>query len=573
MTIDPTTLPTLAGLLDARAELLPDRDSFVFLADGDNAEHGMSYARLRTEALRIAGALKQFDIVNERVLLLLPGDLNFLPAFFACIYAGAIAVPLYPPGRAQRNAAIENVVADCEPAVILTTRDIMATTMPRPGQDSPLARPKWLTVADALSADVTEATACPAGADSIAFLQYTSGSTGSPRGVMVRHRNIMANQRMIRHGFANDHNTIGGGWLPLFHDMGLIGNVLQSLYIGCPLIFMAPASFLRRPMRWLRMIANYRITTSGAPNFAYDLCARKATDDDVASLDLGSWKVAYCGAEPIHYHSLRRFFERFRDAGFRWESLLPCYGLAEATLFVSGGPVTLPSRDGADDALQIASGAVAPGLSVDILDIDSGQHVADGEVGEICVAGPSVCDGYWGSNADNSAFDSNSGSHGVASLRTGDLGFLSGGRLFVTGRLKDMMVVNGRNIFPEDVEMLICHRHVDFVTSGSAVFSVTSNQSERLVVIQELQHRSSGPYDDAARLIRREILRRFDLQVYDIVLVRQWSLPRTTSGKIQRYKCKQAYHENAFKIIHRDTLLSAFTDLDNSGMRRRKPRS
>ncbi|HEV7786800.1 MAG TPA: fatty acyl-AMP ligase, partial [Thermoanaerobaculia bacterium] len=433
----------------------PGQIAFTFL-DEAGAATDLSYADLDRRALAIAARLQELGGAGQRALLLYPPGLEFVAAFLGCLYGGVVAVPAYPPTSERTLPRLLAIAQDARPVLALTTSarlDKLQTLAARlPGFDS-LA---WVET-DRIAADLAGAWRDPQpGPDTLAFLQYTSGSTAAPKGVMVSHGNLFHNEEMIRRAFGQSADSVIVGWLPLYHDMGLIGNVLQPLYLGAHCILQTPATFLQRPLSWLAAISRYRATTSGAPNFAYDLCVRRIGAEQRAGLDLASWEVAFNGAEPVRPDTLERFAAAFAPQGFRRKAFYPCYGLAEATLFVSGGGKgALPVVEAAGARGLVGCGRPWMDQRLAVVDPESGRPVSDGQEGEIWISGPSVAQGYWGQPEATErdfrarlAGDPADAGEGPF-LRTGDLGFLRGGELFVTGRLKDLIIVRGRNHYPQ----------------------------------------------------------------------------------------------------------------------------
>ncbi|HEV7786338.1 MAG TPA: AMP-binding protein, partial [Thermoanaerobaculia bacterium] len=403
-----------------------------------------------------------------------------------------------------------------------------------------------------------------------------AGSTGSPKGVMVRHGNLMHNEEMIRRAFGQDERSVIVGWLPLHHDMGLIGNVLQPLYAGARCILLSPVAFLQRPVRWLRAISRYRATGSGGPNFAYELCVRKVGPEQRADLDLSSWSVAFNGAEPVRAGTLERFAEAFAPCGFRREAFYPCYGLAEATLFVAGGtmgrrprvarvePAALERNEVVavapevpDARWLVSSGRPWMGQKIVVADPETGAACPPGWVGEIWVAGPSVALGYW-RNPEATARDfhaSLAGREGDGPfLRTGDLGFLADGELYVTGRLKDLIILRGRNHYPQDLERTAEGSHPDLRPGSSAAFAVEIGGEERLVIALEVERRRRDGFEEMAEAVRRAVAAEHEVMVWEVVLLRAGSLPKTSSGKVQRSLCRRQYLEGDLTVVGRSAL-------------------
>ncbi|HEX9895814.1 MAG TPA: AMP-binding protein, partial [Gemmatimonadales bacterium] len=403
----------------------------------------------------------------------------------------------------------------------------------------------------------------------LAFLQYTSGSTGIPKGVMLSHSNLLYNSALIAYAFEHTRSASGVFWLPTYHDMGLVGGILQPLYLGRPNILMSPVAFVQKPFRWLQAISRYRGTTSGGPNFAFDLCVRKITPEQRATLDLSSWTVAFCGAEPVRAETLERFADTFAPCGFRSEAFYPCYGLAEATLLVSGGYKTAPpivrwlDRKSleADRVVPIAAGAggaralvgcgqTMPDQQIVITDPNRLIRMPAGQVGEVWVSGPSVAQGYWQRTDETEqtfcAYLQDTGEGPF--LRTGDLGFTHHGELFVTGRLKDLMIVHGCNHYPQDIEATAAKSHPGVRAGWGAAFTVEEGSGQKLVIILELERRQRAEAARVIEAIRRDVAREHELVVDSIALVRAGSIPKTSSGKIQRYACRDAFLDRSLEV-------------------------
>ncbi len=569
---------TLLDLLQSRAETYGDRTASVFCRD-DGERSEQSYAQLARRARAIAGRLQAEVPPGERVLLVFPPGPDFIAGFFGCLYAGVLAVPATYPKPRRPMPRLTAIAHDSRPAAVLTTSQTLSTIeLARSAPE--LAGVRWIAVDEVPDAAEHDWRRPPLAADSPAFLQYTSGSTSDPKGVMVSHGNLIYNLEMIRRGFGFGESapaeSCGVFWLPSYHDMGLIGGILEPIYIGGQSVLMSPASFLQRPLRWLQMVSEYGATTSGAPNFAYELCVQKTTPEQRSQLDLSKWQVAFCGAEPIRPGTLRAFAEAFAPCGFREEAFYPCYGLAEATLIVSGGrgparPTikTVARADLArhrvveaspadDDALPLVGcGGALLDQDVVIVDPDSRRRCGPREVGEIWIAGPAVARGYWNREHENAL---TFGAHladdptGTSYLRTGDLGFMADGQLFVTGRRKDVIIIRGRNHYPQDLERTAEQSHPALCPSGGAVFALDGPDEEQLVVVHEVdrQFRDSD-FEQVIRAVRREIVREHEVDPHAVVLIRQMDLPRTTSGKVQRQLCRQRYLDDDLKTLARWT--------------------
>ena len=561
---------TIVELLRQRSFEQRDRLAYTFLTDGEVEETTLTYGELDRRARSLAAWLRTVAAPGDRVLLLYPSDLQYVTAFFACLYAGVVAVPAYPPRMNRSLDRLQSIVSDSQATVALTTNLISARMQPLYAHAPELKSLRWLATDDLpyglddewIDPNVDEHT--------LAFLQYTSGSTSAPKGVMVTHGNLVHNQRMIQAAFRQTADSVIVGWLPLYHDMGLIGNVLQPLYVGAQCVLMSPVAFLQKPFRWLQAISRFRGTTSGGPNFAYELCARKISAEQRAALDLSSWRVAFNGAEPIRAETLDRFATAFDSCGFRRTAFFPCYGLAEATLFVTGkrAPGALVVREldagllGDNRASEatatsrhkttlVSSGSEFLDQRIEIVNPETLTLRAPHEVGEIWVAGPSVAGGYWARSVESeqvfSAHLSDTGEGPF--LRTGDLGFLQDGELFVTGRLKDLIIIRGLNHYPQDIERTVELSSSAVRAGGGAAFSIEVNGEERLAIVQEVERNHSESLDVVFDAIRRAVSETHELQVCAIAFVKPGSIPKTSSGKLRRSACRENYVNNRLDLV------------------------
>jgi acyl transferase domain-containing protein/acyl-CoA synthetase (AMP-forming)/AMP-acid ligase II/acyl carrier protein len=562
---------TLVELLRWRGTQQPDARAYAYLPDGETEKSSLTYGELDRQARALGGRLQALGLAGQSALVLYPPGLEFLAAFFGCQYARVVAVPAYPPHRNRSLDRLQAIVADARPALVLSTAGVSASLESFFDQAPELQNLRWLTT-DVLPEGMEEAWNDPkVTGDTLAFLQYTSGSTSMPRGVMLSHGNVLHNSAVIAHGFDHSPHSNGVFWLPVYHDMGLIGGVLQPLYIGRPSVLMPPASFLSSPYRWLQAISRYQATTSGAPNFAYDLCVRKITPAQRATLDLGSWELAFTGAEPVRADTLDRFAETFAPCGFRRQAFYPCYGLAEASLMVTGGqkdrpPVTVSVHKGSLE--QHRAVLAAPGqagaqtlvgcgkslldLKVRIVHPERLTRCLPGEVGEVWVAGPSVAQGYWNRPAVNEqVFRAHLADTGEGPfLRTGDLGFLHEGELFLTGRIKDLIILFGRNHYPQDIERTVEDSHPALRPSCAAAFTVAVEGDERLVVAAEIDHRHRNlNTDEVIGAIRQAVAEEHEVQVHAVALLKVGRIPKTSSGKIQRHACRAGFLARSLEIL------------------------
>ena len=583
---------TITDRLRVHAVEARHKVAYTFLRD-DGREDSISFGSLYDEALALAAVLLQHAEPGTRAVLLYPSGLEFVKAYLACFFAGIVAVPSSLPRKTRPSLRLTAIIEDAEPALVLSTDECMKIVRAACQAEG---RPAYQFLATESHGMVPVPRELPAiHPDSVAFLQYTSGSTGTPHGVEVTHGNIVSNVRAIEKAFAFSSHTIMVGWLPLFHDMGLIGSVLAPLHVGFHSVLMSPSAFLKNPASWLDAASRFRATCVGAPNFGWDYCVQKIDESKKTGLDLSSLVVAYNGSEPIRATTLERFHEAFKSCGMREEALFPCYGMAETTLLVSGGPVSrvpvvlsvsrtalegnqirICPPDGEDAHQIVSSGAVSQDMTVLIVDPETCLPCSKRRVGEIWIKGPSVAKGYWNRpEATKQTFHAFLAESGEGPyLRSGDLGFLQNGELFITGRSKDLIVINGRNIYPQDIEQVI-EQSIDFVEPNMcAAFSVDADDRETLAIVAEanrsliravqLEQRDAGTKSDRALvknayLVRLEelagnicslITEQFGVTVSSIAFVKPGTFPRTSSGKVQRVLCKQMGLRGQLDIVY-----------------------
>ncbi len=564
---------TFVDILRFRSKQQADSIAFTYL-DYDGVlelETSVSYGQLDRQARSIAAKLQSSELTGKRVLLIYPQGLEFIAAFFGCMYAGTIAVPVYPPGPRKPLDNLEAVAKNCQPAAVLMSRTMANSIGHRLHQSSFFnSLPCFITDEEGYPQPELWKDFHPEGS-ALAHLQYTSGSTGSPKGVVLSHNNLVYNSEIIRQGFGNTSSSVGVSWLPFYHDMGLIGNVLQPVYVGGMVVLMSPMHFIQRPLRWLDAISRYQATTSGGPNFAYELCIRKINPEQREELTLHSWEVAFSGAETVRAETLSKFKKLFGPCGFRSEAFFPCYGMAEATLLITGGARqiqprvrqvdkdalmggrVLPVTPGAEVCDLVSCGWTFPGQRVLIVNPETLQPCALDEIGEIWVSGPSVGQGYFGfPELTECTFAARlAGSNEGPFLRTGDLGFLYEGEICVTGRLKDLIIIRGRNHYPQDLEWTAAHSHPQVQREGAVVFSIDVGGEEQLVVVQEVErsHLHKLKEADVLNAIAEAITRQHELRPYAVVLIKPGSLPRTSSGKVQRSLCRNQFLEGALNLV------------------------
>jgi acyl-CoA synthetase (AMP-forming)/AMP-acid ligase II/AcrR family transcriptional regulator/acyl carrier protein len=572
---------TLFDILHARARDTPDRQAFSYLEDGESRESVVSYGELDRRARAIAAHLQQRHVVGDRVLLLYPPGLDFVTAFYACTYAGVVAVPAYPPDPTRLDRTLprlQAILSDCGAQTVLTTSVIQSMAgFLFPG-GSPLSGLTWLA-SDQLEKGTPDGWVAPAiDAESVAFLQYTSGSTGAPKGVVITHRNVLVNQEMMRLVSGGSDQTVVLSWVPFYHDLGLIGGVVHPVYVGGRSVLMSPLDFLQKPVRWLRAVTRHRATFSAGPNFAFELCTRRIPEAEREGLDLASWKMALVGAEPIAASTLERFTREFEPSGFDPRAFFQGYGMAETVLSVSSGQmgvvhrtVLLDKRDlrrnvvtvvaggrgGADFAEVVSCGRPLPGQDIRVVDPESRTARGEREIGEIWVRGGNVARGYW-NRVEETAQTFGAQLHGAGGaeegpfLRSGDLGFFHDGELYVTGRLKDLIILRGRNLYPQDLEACVERAHPALRPGCGAAFSIQLAAGEALVVAQEIRKDTDADPRDVIAAVRRALLREEGLRCHGVLLLRAGSIPKTSSGKIRRSACREAFLDGTLDVVARD---------------------
>ena len=554
------THSNIVQILEQRAQQEPQNLAYIFLPDGEQREVRLTFKELATKSKAIAIRLQKLLVPGSRALLVYPysESLEFITAFFACLYAGIVAVPCHPPQNRLTAKEIQTRLLSAEAEIVLTESSLLDKLQTQLSElsDFPLG---WLST-DKIEPDEGDNWVQPdLNPDDLAFLQYTSGSTGEPKGVMISHECLLQNQEMLRLAFGHTKKSIGVSWLPLFHDMGLIGHVIQPVYIGTLCVMMSPVSFVQKPIRWLQAIGKYKATTSGAPNFAYDLLCDRVKNEQIKQLDLSSWEVAFSGAEPVQASTLERFGHKFADCGFNSTAFYPCYGMAEATLMITGGnkvefpkikyldKVALEESKAVIVSSELGSSIVSAGYpwldgKIAIVDPQSGVECESGEIGEIWFSGSNVGRGYWKlPDKTQQAFHANL--NGQNYLRTGDLGFVDSDELYITGRRADVLVFWGLNHYPQHIEETVEQCHPGLKANCSAAFSVEVEGKPRLVVAQEIErsHRKSLVMDEVVENIRWQVFQQHFIDIYGIVLIKPGRLPKTSSGKVQRSACKKQF--------------------------------
>lgn len=556
---------TLPQLVRDRAQSDGDRMAYVFLPNESGAQ-SLTWGQLHQRASAKGARLLERGAEGKSVLLLLPSGLEFVEALFACWYAGAIAVPACLPRHRRVKDRLDLLLADASAKLAFGNDDIRAR-LNEDAKDSAARDLTWIDLAGESSGSNLEPRA---EGQNLAVLQYTSGSTGTPRGVMITHHNLICNSAQIAQACGHDSETAIGGWLPLFHDMGLVG-LLQAAFTGARCVLMSPERFLMRPWLWLQMISDYRVRSSPAPNFAYDLCVERIEDQHKKDLDLSCWRNALSGAEPVRAATLDRFAAAFESCGFDRSAFFPCYGLAEATLFVTGpGSERQISRrnsdglpaDGAATQVHVGCGRTFGDARVAIVDPQTRRRLPERTIGEIWVAGASCAKGYWNRPDETAA---TFGAHldspqeaGICWLRTGDLGMIVERELFITGRLRELIIIAGRNLFPLDVERAAEASDPALAPFGAAAFSVDADGIERLIIVAEVRREYARAgrglaqqFEPAAtvRRVRAAVAAAHDVTPFDVRLLASGALPRTSSGKIMRRAAREGYLEKTLELL------------------------
>ena len=572
---------TFVDILRDRAQVSGDKIAYRFLVDGDKQELTLTYGQLHQRALAIAARLKDEAKPGDRALLLYPPGLEFICAFFGCLYAGVIAVPAYPPGKSrlvQNVKRLELLSRNCTPAVVLCDdgiRDILNNRITDETQQSVLAQIEHNTSQDnsslallkakvistsSINDSVSESVIITPSVQDLAFLQYTSGSTGNPKGVMVSHKSLYINSYHICRTFKHSENTIGCNWLPQYHDMGLSGPILQSVFKGFCSILFAPSEFVKSPLQWLKYISQFRATSAGGPNFAYELCCRQFDESSLDGLDLSCWKIAQNGAERVRRSTLREFEIKFSSYGFNSKAFLPLYGMAEHVVMISAGDIsskykttvltnsnTLVEEENIGsnpkNNVFVGCGQSLPHHEIVIVDRNTKKIMSDGCVNEIWCKGQSVGQGYWCNElATKETFQAYTADGQGPFLRTGDLGFMKDGELYIVGRVKDMIVIRGRNYDPQDVEYTVEVAHDGIRQGCVAVFGFEEEGKEKLCVVCEVERAFvKKDHDKITQAIIENVIRENELGVSAVLLLKPGRIFKTTSGKIQRRKTKQAF--------------------------------
>jgi acyl-CoA synthetase (AMP-forming)/AMP-acid ligase II/acyl carrier protein len=565
----------IINILMVHALRYPEKKAFIYLSDGINATRIITYGELMLRVRQLTMFLSEKELYDNKVMLVYQDTIEFIITFLACQYAGVIPVPVFFNRSSKLAERLTSIIVDAEVTTVCTVSEL-----------SELLRQTITTPVDIITTDKLpqqqEDNLPPAPLyNNISFIQYTSGSTGTPKGVVISSSNLLHNQELITKAFHGNSNSVILSWLPFHHDMGLIGNILHTIYLGCTGVLMSPLHFMQSPVSWLKAVTKYKVTHSGGPNFAFDLCVDKISPAEIANLDLSSWILAFNGAEPVRADTISRFTSYFSPAGFSARSFYPCYGLAEATLMVSGGKaddkapqiiyidktalhggkILLHEEKDLSATALVSAGRICDGMNVKIINKDTQLPVGELEQGEICIAGDSVTGGYW--KKDNSKFFYEI--DGQRFLRTGDIGFIYRNELFINGREKEMLIIRGANYYPYDIEKLVADAHPAIVKNGVAVCSI-DEYDEHIVIIAEIKRTAINGLnaDELVSVINTAVSGTLGIPLHNIVLTTPLGIPRTTSGKLQRLKCKEYYLQRKFNIIHAGNIAGqrSYSDVD-----------
>ncbi len=571
---------TIIDVLRFRALTQPEKIAYTFLGD-DDVKTSISYFELNRKAKTVATFLKAAGLSGSPVLLAYPTGIEFIICFLGCLYARSIAIPVYPPDPINLNSTLprlEAIVGNSGSKALLTDANLIESVSPLLGHFPLFSALKKISLNSIDVNTIDEDIGSDVGLDTIAFLQYTSGSTSRPKGVILNHKNIIEFEKRLQWGMSFYEDATYVGWLPLHHDAGLIGNTLCSLYGGTHCVFMSPLTLLKRPFKWLKAISDYKGTTSGGPNFGYELCVRKVSEEQRNALDLSHWKVAWSSAEPVRYETIERFSSYFQPCGFKKSSFHPCYGLAEATLAVTyskEGPryihlerksleknIAKVDIQTTNSTILVSAGKIYTYQNLRIIDPKTRQECREDQVGEIWIQGPNVALGYWDNPEETkTTFQAEiEGKDLGFFLRTGDMGFLKDDELYITGRLKDMLIIRGQNYYPQDIELVAEKAHPSIRPGCVASFSTENNEEERLVLLAEIyskdvkkNNNDEKIYEEFLTSIKRKIqaavIDFFQIQAYKIILLEENTLPKTSSGKHQRFLAKEKFLKNSLRVL------------------------
>jgi acyl-CoA synthetase (AMP-forming)/AMP-acid ligase II len=573
MTNTATQERNLVAIAIAHAERIPDALAYTYLVDGENQQVSITFGELDRRARAFAATLQKISKPGDRALLLYPSSLEFVVAFLGCLYAGVISAPSTVPHLKRSTPRLKLMMDDAKARIACTTQPVYEKINVLLADNPEFNDIQWIiseTVPESAAVEWEKPDFQP---DDIAFLQYTSGSTSSPKGVMITSFNLLRTVEDIVIGADFDDQSTLVSWLPIFHDMGLVYGLLTPLYVGRPCYLMSPVSFLEKPIRWLQAISKNHATHTAAPNFAYDVCTRKVSEEEKSTLDLSALKFVVNAAEPVRLETMQEFAAAFKKSGFRYESFTPSYGLAEATVKVSSKKMNQTPSYCSLDINEIERNRISfvadqhpnsykvvgcgwSGIDADIkiVNFETGKPCASNEIGEIWIHSDSVAQGYWQNpEASKETFQARiTGYNGGPFLRTGDMGFIHEGELYIAGRIKDMIIIQGKNYYPQDIELTVERCHNAIRPSCGAAFAITDGETEKLIIVQEVkrEYRKSGDLPEVANKVRMAVAKNHGLRVNAISLIMPSTIEKTTSGKIQRSATRESFMQKNLEILY-----------------------
>ena len=576
---DPSLFPgnakSLVELLIFRKQLHPKQTAYIFLDDQGQVIQQISYEELHQQALIVAANLTQNQCNKKKILLLMPPGIPFVVAFFGCLYCDCIVIPSYPPTSQRNINRLDSVIAGSDSqAIICNERLYQCLIKSELENKTAINRNHWHTFEAICQGDASNFQTANIEADQLCFIQFTSGSTRQPKGVMLTHGNLLYNLKCLEQVLNLKeplHSMTSVSWLPPYHDLGLIGGILGTIYLGATSVMMSPMTFIKHPFIWLKAISDYQAIISGAPNFAYELCSSKITDQQKQQLNLSSWKIAVNGAEPIRATTLKKFIASFKSCGFNERAIYPCYGLAETTLMVAGNEpfsgyqsclidkqtlqlthqIEFKEQMDENSLELISSGTAFPPHDIKIVEPDKFTLCKNNEIGEIWFTGPSMAQGYLNNREETLAvFNAHIKNQTTPYVRTGDLGFISKGQLYITGRHKDLIILQGTNHYPQDIEYTVFTSDEALLNDATAVFSIEQNNMEKLIIVQEIhRHTAQENFPSIMANIRQNVIDQHLVETTQILFIKPKSLPKTTSGKVQRRLCKKQFQLGELKLI------------------------
>jgi acyl-CoA synthetase (AMP-forming)/AMP-acid ligase II len=573
MTISETQERNLVTIALSHAEKMPDTLAYTYLVDGENQQVSITFGELDRRARAFAATLQKISKPGDRALLLYPSSLEFVVAFLGCLYAGVISAPTTVPHLKRSTPRLKLMMDDAKATIACTTQTVHEKINVFLADNREFNDIQWIISESIPESAATEWQKPGIQPDDIAFLQYTSGSTSSPKGVMISNFNLLRTVEDCIFGSGFDDQSVMVSWLPIFHDMGLVYGLLVPLYLGRPCYIMSPVSFLEKPIRWLRAMSKYHATHTAAPNFAYDICTRKVSEEEKSSLDLNALKFVVNAAEPVRLETMREFATAFKKSGFRYEAFTPSYGLAEATVKVSSKKLNqIPAYCSLDineieknrvsfvpdqhpNSYQVVGcGWSATGAEIKIVNFETCRLCADDELGEIWIQSDSVAKGYWQNpEASRATFQAKIVDYdGGPFLRTGDIGFIYAGELYIAGRIKDMIIIQGKNYYPQDIELTVEKCHEAIRPNYGAAFAIIDNGKEKLIMVQEVkrEYRKSNELPEVANKVRMAVAKNHGLRVNAISLIMPSTIEKTTSGKIQRNATRESFVQGTLQVLY-----------------------